>query len=177
MMSGNIGEKVGILLPTYNESKNIGRLILKIREIVPASTIVVVDDSSPDGTGDIVSELMKVDKNLFLLSRHSRGRGSAGIAGFKRLLEDVKLEKFIEMDCDFSHNPKYIPALLNQLGRYDMVVGSRYIRGGMDIERGVIRRFISKFANFYSRLVLEVPVLHATSGFRAFNRKALEKIH
>lgn len=167
-------QSVGILLPTYNEAENIRPLLQQIRLTLPEAWILVVDDDSPDGTWRIVSELAETDPRLELLRRQElRGRGSAGIDGFRHLLERPELDAMVELDADFSHHPAHLPALLAALNEADVVLGSRYVSGGADGERGTARRLLSLAANSWVRFVLGIPVLDCTSGFRAFRRQAL----
>lgn len=166
--------QVGILLPTYNEAENIVRLVPMIRRILPEALILVVDDDSPDGTWRRVEELTRTDPGVELLRRKEmRGRGSAGIDGFRYLLERPGLSALVELDADFSHDPAHLPALLLALNDADVVLGSRYVSGGSDGERGGWRRWLSLAANLWVRAVLHIPVRDCTSGYRAFRRQAL----
>lgn len=168
--------KVIVMIPTYNEAENISALLDKILAISPGSEIVVVDDDSPDGTWQIVSNKAKTDRRIHLLHRtKDRGRGKAGISGFKYAL-DNGADYIIEMDGDFSHNPRFIPSLLNSIKSADIVLGSRYVKGGRD-SRGFLRRCISRFAGFYIRSILGIHVKDPTSGYRCFKRGILGKIN
>lgn len=166
--------KTIVFTPTYNEKENIAGLIKELLKY--GVEILVVDDNSPDGTADIVKELANKHKNVHLLLRtKDRGRGSAGKAGYKFCLEH-NADYIIEMDADFSHDPKYIPEIIKNLENYDVVIGSRLIEGGKDIGRSFIRRAVTKLANLYIRLMLGIDVKDCNSGYRGFRRNALESI-
>jgi len=165
-------KKTFIVIPTYNEVENIKRLITEILSLPVNVEILVVDDSSPDGTGQVVEKIAHRDERVHLLLRtEERGRGSAGIAGFKKALE-LGADYIMEMDADFSHHPQYIPEFIKQIKHYDVVLGSRFVRGGKDVDRGPLRQIITTFANLYVRLVLQVHIKDCTSGYRCF-RKAV----
>ncbi len=165
-----------VMIPTYNESKNIIPLITRILEFVPQAHIVVVDDHSPDGTWKLVEDMKKKDPRVHLVHRIGRkGRGSAGVEGFLYAI-DRKAETILEMDSDFSHNPSYIPSFLKEIQQADLVIGSRGIKGGGESGRGLIRPFITKGANWYIRMILGIPIRDCTAGYRLFKRKVLEEI-
>ena len=170
--------KTYIMIPTYNESKNIGRLISEILELnIKDLDIVVVDDNSPDKTWQIVEKICKKRKNVHLLLRKkNKGRGFAGVAGFQYCL-GMGADYIIEMDADFSHNPKYIPELLREIKHYDVVIGSRFVKGAKDVGRGFARTTITKLANLYIRLILGLSIKDPNSGYRCFRRNVLEKIN
>lgn len=172
-MSSN---KVIVTIPTYNERENIEKLIYDIRQLDKNFGIVVADDDSPDKTWELVEKIEKNDPNVYLLRRfEKKGRGFAGKDAFKfALLKQA--DYIIEMDADFSHDPKYIPALLEKAKEYDLVIGSRFVAGGEDIGRTIVRRLLTKISNFYVRLILGIPVKDCNSGYRCFRREVLEKI-
>jgi dolichol-phosphate mannosyltransferase len=167
------------MVPTYNERANIAELVSLIRENIPQAEILIVDDSSPDGTSEEVLRLCADDSRLHLLRRDRsvKGRGWAGRDGFVKALE-MGAEFVVEMDADLSHQPKFIPRLIAPLAanEADVAIGSRYIPGGKDINRPFLRRWTSNLASLYLKLILGLKVNDPTSGFRAFSRKALEKI-
>jgi len=159
-----------VIIPTYNEAENIEGLLkailnLKIEGLVP----VVVDDNSPDGTGQIAQKIPGVKT---IIRTKDRGRGRAGIEAFKFALKEGA-DYIIEMDADFSHHPKYIPDLLKHIQNHDVVLGSRFVPGGKDINRSFIRQIVTKFAQTYIKLVLGLKVKDPTSGYRCFRRKVL----
>jgi dolichol-phosphate mannosyltransferase len=165
-----------VMIPTYNESRNIIPLIARILEFAPEAHIVVVDDHSPDETWKLVEEIKKNDPRVHLVHRIGRkGRGSAGVEGFLYAI-DQKAETILEMDSDFSHNPSYIPSFLKEVEQVDLVIGSRGVKGGGESGRGFIRPFITKGANFYIRMILGIPIRDCTAGYRLFKRQVLEEI-
>jgi dolichol-phosphate mannosyltransferase len=176
-------KKAMVMIPTYNEKENIIRLIgeiLKLKDtgrIKELLEIVVVDDNSPDGTWRLVQDYSKKDKRInLLLRKKNRGRGFAGIDGFKYCLKH-RADYIIEMDADFSHDPKHIPNLLREIKKYDVVLGSRGVEGGKQVNRGIERRMITVFANLYIRIVLGLNIRDCNSGYRCFRRKVLHDIN
>ena len=168
--------KTIVMIPTYNEKDNISPLLKQILELDKGIEALVVDDNSPDGTWEIVQDLSEKEKRVHLLHRKKRrGRGTAGIDGLRYALEKGA-DYIIEMDADFSHNPKYIPEILKAMEKYDVAIGSRFINGGKDKDRGFLRRLITKLAGMYVRMLLGVKIKDVSSGFRCFRREALEKI-
>ena len=164
------------VIPTYNESGNIKQVVSEILALPLNIEALVVDDLSPDGTYKIVEEMSKSDSRVHLLLRkENRGRGWAGIDGFKKALE-MGAKYIVEMDGDGSHSPKFIPALVSNAQDGGMVIGSRYIAGGRDESRTILRRLISGFAGRYLSLALGVKIADPTSGFRLFERSSLQKI-
>ena len=168
--------KTLIVTPTYNERKNIRELVSTLFELNPDFHILVVDDSSPDGTAEIVEELQADCANLHLLSRNEKtGLGSAYIAGFNYALER-DYEAVVQMDADMSHDPKDVPLLIEAIENADLAIGSRYISGINVVNWPLHRLIISYGANIYSRLVTRLPVRDATGGFKCWRREALEGI-
>ena len=165
-----------VVIPTYNERDNIGALIPQILEM-PRFRVLVVDDSSPDGTGEIVADLARHDARVGLLSRPSKqGLGRAYLAGFRQALAEGA-EFICEMDADFSHDPQYLPQLLAAAELdYDLVLGSRYVRGGGTVNWGWLRQLISRGGNIYARAILGLPVMDATGGYRCYRRRVLETL-
>jgi len=164
------------MVPTYNESGNIERLITEILAQGDNIGVVVVDDDSPDGTWKIVEEYSKRDSRVHLLRRIGRrGRGTAGIEGFQYAVKQG-VEFVIEMDADFSHNPSYISGFLREMGDCDLLIGSRMVKGGGETGRGLLRQWITKAANLYIRLTLGLPYKDSTSGYRVFRREVLEAV-
>jgi len=170
--------KTIVTIPTYNERENIQILIKKILSLkVPGLETLVIDDNSPDGTWKVIKNIAKKNKGVHLLLRTAkRGRGYAGRAGFIWALKN-NADYIIEMDADLSHNPKYIPKLLEKVKKTDVVLGSRLVQGGVDKRESAIRRVITKLANLYTEIILGLKVKDCNSGYRCFTRKALEKIN
>ncbi|MCX8171460.1 MAG: polyprenol monophosphomannose synthase, partial [Candidatus Bathyarchaeota archaeon] len=169
---------LAVILPTYNESENIRDLILAIEGLKIKPLILVIDDSSPDGTGEIVKDLQKEFGNIMLVVRPCKlGLGSAIIKGF-RILASLprKPEYVITMDADFSHDPNDIPRLLQHAKKsYDLVVGSRYVRGGAIKGWSPIRVIISRTANKMAKTLIRLPVNDFTSGFRCYSMRYIIK--
>jgi len=167
---------VMVTLPTYNEADNIIPLIQDLLELREDLSIVVIDDDSPDGTHRLVREKQKTTDRVFLIHRTlERGRGSAGVAGFKFAV-DKKADLVVEMDADFSHHPRFLPSLLDAADRADVAIGSRLVKGGAEMGRSFLRTLITHAANFYIRTILGLSVCDCTSGYRVFRRHVLEAI-
>ncbi len=164
-------------LPTFNEAENIRPLIEELLAIAPDFEVLVIDDDSPDGTWRVVEEMAAQEPRVHLLRRtHERGRGTAGRDGF-RWAADSGAELVVEMDADFSHPPRFIPSMLDAAENgTDVVVGSRLIRGGGEVGRGLSRRAITVLANLYIRLILWLPIRDCTTGFRVFSGSLLQRI-
>jgi len=163
------------MLPTYNEAENVRSLIEALLAI-EGMHVVVVDDDSPDGTWQIVGEMAERDPRVRLVHRKGvRGRGSAGVAGLRYAVE-AGAQRVVEMDADWSHHPRHIPAMLDAARNADVVIGSRLAPGGGESGRSRARKVITVFANTYIRIVLGLKIRDCTSGFRVFRREALEKI-
>lgn len=167
--------KTIVTLPTYNEAENIRPLIHELRQL--GWEVLVADDNSPDGTWRIVEEMAANDPGVHLLRRLTdKGRGYAGAAAFCRALE-LGAERVVEMDADFSHQPRFVGALLKALDDgADVAVGSRLVAGGGDVGRPWYRRWLTGFSALYARTVLCLPIRDANSGFRAFTRQSLERL-
>lgn len=162
--------KTVAVIPTYNESENIAPLIKAIFYIAPEINICIVDDNSPDGTGQVVEDLKKIYPGLSVIHRpHKQGLGPAYIHGFQEVLKDLSVTHVLTMDGDFSHDPDSIPHLLSKAQNYDLVIGSRYIKGGGTESWEIWRRMLSRFANTYIRLILGMSVHDWTSGFNCIN--------
>ena len=167
-----------IIIPTYNESDNIEKLLDLISRTDPAAHVLIVDDNSPDRTYEIVERLMQTSYpgRLFLLKRAGKlGLGTAYIAGFKwALARDY--DYIFEMDADFSHDPKYLPAFLTAIEKHDLVLGSRYVPGGGVKNWGLLRKIISRGGSLYARTILGLSLRDLTGGFKSFRRQVLESI-
>ncbi len=170
--------KTLIIIATYNERDNIVPLLNDIFMTVPDVDVLVIDDSSPDKTYELVEELQadKYPKQLFLLKRAGKlGLGTAYVAGFNWGLER-NYEVIMHMDADFSHNPKYIPQFLEEIKTKDLIIGSRYVDGGGVVNWGLIRKCISRGGSLYSRAILGLKIRDLTGGFKCFRRNVLETI-
>ena len=173
------GPSVGpvlIIIPTYNESENLPLLLDAVFELQPEVHILVVDDNSPDGTGDLADKLAAEDERVHVLHREGKlGLGTAYIAGFRWALER-DYQRIFEMDADFSHQPKYLKDFLKASEEADLVLGCRYIKGGGTEGWGPLRQLISRGGNLYARAVLWLPFHDLTGGFKCFRREVLESL-
>lgn len=166
-----------IIIPTYNEKDNIKSIILDIFKIAQGINVLVVDDNSPDKTAAVVKSLQAEYSNLSLLERpRKEGLGKAYLDAFKVILKNSEIKRVIMMDADFSHDPKYLSEMLEAAKDFDVVVGSRYVRGGSTVGWEFWRRFLSKFGNVYSRLVTGMPIFDCTGGFNLIKTDFLRKI-
>ena len=174
---GAPGRSVWVVLPTYNEAENLEPLVAAVRERLPESgRVLVVDDSSPDGTGEIADRLAAEHDDVEVLHRETKeGLGPAYLAGFRQALAGGA-ELVVEMDADFSHDPAYLPQLLRAAEDADLVIGSRYVPGGGVTEWGAVRRFISRGGSAYARTALGLDVRDLTGGFKVIRREVLEAI-
>ena len=169
-----------LILPTYNEAENVERIVrAALPQLVSASPqahVLVVDDGSPDGTGDIADRLSEELDAVEVLHRRSKeGLGRAYVAGFEHAI-DRGAELLIEMDADFSHDPADLPRLIEAARDADLVLGSRYVPGGGVEDWGALRRALSRGGSLYARAVLSIPVRDLTGGFKCFRRATLEGI-
>jgi dolichol-phosphate mannosyltransferase len=170
-------ERALVIIPTYNESDNIARLVPSVLSRDPRLEILVVDDNSPDGTGRMADEIAAAEPRLHVLHRPGKlGLGTAYITGFKWGIER-KYDVIFEMDADFSHDPAHLPQFLDAIERFDVVLGSRYLEGRVTVVNWPIGRLLlSYFANAYARRVTGLPVADATGGFKCFRREVLEAL-
>ncbi|MFQ5912395.1 MAG: polyprenol monophosphomannose synthase [Nitrospinota bacterium] len=165
-----------VVVPTYNEAENIRPLITMVLSLPLALEVLVVDDGSPDGTADLVEKMALEDARVHLLRRPGKmGLGSAYLDAFRWALQRDYV-KLVEMDADFSHDPRYLPALLEASERADLVLGSRYVPGGGTVGWSPLRKFISRAGSLYARTVLGLSVRDLTGGFKCFRREVLEAI-
>ncbi len=165
-----------ICLPTYDERENLAPILQAIHAVVPEVDVLVVDDDSPDGTGRLADELASRDPRVRVLHRAAKqGLGRAYLAGFAWALERG-YGLVLEMDADFSHDPRHLPALLAASRSADVVLGSRYVPGGGTENWGLLRRLVSRGGSLYARTVLQVPVRDLTGGFKCFRREVLEAL-
>ena len=167
---------VAVIIPTYNERDNLEPIVSRVRTSVPAADILVVDDNSPDGTGEIADKLATSDSQIQVLHRPGKqGLGAAYIAGFHWAL-DRGYDVLVEMDADGSHDPRDLVAMLAELESADLVIGSRYVPGGTVVNWPKSREALSRGANAYVRLMLRIGVHDATAGFRAYRAETLRRI-
>ena len=168
--------KALVIIPTYNESDNRLKTIELVFQFAPKVDVLVVDDNSPDKTGDLVKKLMKTKKRVSLLAREKKeGLGTAYVAGFKWALKR-DYDRILEMDADLSHDPAEIPNFLEASKDADVVVGSRYLNGANVVHWPIRRLLLSYGANIYARIITGIPLNDTTSGFKCFNRKVLEAV-
>ena len=172
-----MAERALVIVPTYNECENISRLIEAVLEKDPRLEMLIVDDGSPDGTGDIVENIGKQNKRVHLLRRPKKmGLGTAYKAGFKWSL-DRGYDYTFEMDADFSHDPAHLPQFLRAIETADLVIGSRYDKGKVTVVNWPIGRLLlSYYANIYARIVTGLPLHDLTAGFKVFRRAVLAAI-
>ena len=169
-------ERVVMVLPTYNEIDNLADVVARVRRCTPDVDLLVVDDSSPDGTGDLADTLAADDPHVRVLHRAAKeGLGAAYVAGFRAAL-DAGYDVIGEMDADGSHQPEQLPVLLAALSDADLVIGSRWVPGGSVQNWPWHRRALSRGGNLYTRVLLGMPVRDATAGFRLFRRETLERV-
>ena len=165
-----------IISPTYNESKNVSTLVRTVFDRNPDIHLLIVDDSSPDGTGQIVSDLQKHHPNLHLETRKIKdGLGKAYLFGFQWALKR-KYDTIIQMDADMSHHPKEVPSMIELLKNNDLVIGSRYINGISVVNWPLKRLFLSYGASVYTRVITGMPIKDATGGFKAWKASTLSAI-
>ena len=168
--------KLLIIIPTYNEQENIKKLIENIFAYTPNVSILIIDDSSPDGTAATIKKLQKEFYNLHFIIRSSKsGLARAYIDGFKWGIEK-NFDTFLQMDADFSHNPKYIPEMTKQIQINDVVIGSRLVKGGGIKNRSALRQMITFLGSLYARIILNCPMKDLTGGFNMWNLATINKI-
>jgi dolichol-phosphate mannosyltransferase len=166
-----------VLIPTYNEKENIAALINEIFFLLPGCSALVIDDSSPDGTAEEVKKIMAGHSGLSLFLRAKKeGLGKAYIAGFGEILKNPAIKKIIMLDADFSHDPSHLSAMLAESRKYDTIIGSRYVRGGGIKGWEGWRKYLSRLANIYCRLVLRLPIRDYTAGFYVINADMLRQL-
>lgn len=165
-----------VIVPTYNERENIAELLDGILSYLPTADVLVVDDGSPDGTGEIVAACGAEDERVKLLQRPGKaGLGTAYTAGFQwALARDYTV--IAGMDADFSHDPRYLPRMVEQARDHDLVIGSRYVPGGATPDWKLGRRIISRIGNYVARTVLGLPVRDCTTGYKLYRRETLAQI-
>jgi len=169
-----------VVIPTYNEREVLGQIVPAVRAAVPGADILIVDDNSPDGTGTLADELQAADSHVLALHRvRKEGLGAAYLAAFRFALDDGRnWRRIVQMDADFSHDPKDVPRLLAALDAgADLAVGSRYVEGGGTENWGLGRRIVSRGGGAYARTVLGIDIQDLTAGFKAWKADTLRGIH
>jgi len=165
-----------IIIPTFNERENIVLIIPEIKKVLPHAHILVVDDSSPDGTGKCVQEIASAIDGVHLVTRPKKeGLGKAYVTGFKWAIEHA-YEYIFEMDADFSHDPSFLPGFLEAIENNDLIIGSRYISGVNVINWPMTRLLLSYYSNQLARFLTGIPIRDCTGGFKCFRRSLLEQI-
>ena len=168
--------RVLVIVPTYNERDNLEPLLARLHPVVPSAHVLVVDDGSPDGTGQIADRLAAADERVFVLHRQEKaGLGAAYIAGFGWAREHG-YDVVVEMDADGSHAPEQLPRLLSALEDADLVLGSRWVAGGAVVSWPKLRELLSRGGNAYTRILLRLPLRDATGGYRAYRRCVLDSL-
>ena len=168
--------KVACFIPTYNERDNLPLIVARVREQAPDLDVVVLDDNSPDGTGRVADELAAEDDKVHVIHRASKaGLGAAYLDGFRWAL-DRGYDAVLEMDADGSHRPEHLPAMLAAAADADVVIGSRWVKGGSVVNWPAHRKALSVGANLYTRILLGMPVHDATAGYRVYRAEALRAI-
>lgn len=166
--------KTLLIIPTYNEIENLRPLLDQVGGYAPETDILIVDDHSPDGTGALADQLQQENARVHVLHRPGKlGLGTAYLAGFQYALQHG-YEAAFEMDADFSHDPRYLPAFYQAIEQADVVIGSRYIAGGDTPNWSLLRRLISGGGNIFARVLLGLPVHDCTAGYRLYRRRVLE---
>jgi len=162
-----------VVLPTYNEIENLPNIAPAILATLPGAILFIVDDSSPDGTGRFADELAAKDERVRTMHRRAKqGLGKAYVDGFQAAL-GFGAQRIVQMDSDWSHDPKYLPALVDGLEKYDLVIGSRYVKGGGVRNWGILRRIVSRGGSLFARTVLWLSPHDLTGGFKAWRRATL----
>ncbi|MEE8388378.1 MAG: polyprenol monophosphomannose synthase, partial [Acidiferrobacterales bacterium] len=169
--------RILIIIPTYNEKENIEPIVRQVLEVDSGIEVLVVDDNSPDGTGEIVDQMIESEPRIHVLHRSGKqGLGTAYVAGFKKAIE-MGVDRVIQMDADFSHNPTYLADMLQASDNYDVVIGSRYMNGKISVVNWPLSRLmLSYFANIYARWVTGLPVFDVTGGYKVIRTDVLRKI-
>ena len=168
--------RILVIIPTYNERENIQRIVGRTRSSVPQAHVLIADDNSPDGTGEIADDLSRQDPHVHVMHRAGKeGLGAAYLSGFAWAI-DAGYDVIVEMDADGSHQPEQLPILLAALRNADVVLGSRWVSGGSVVNWPKHREFLSRGGNLYTRAMLGIPLHDATGGYRAFRADALRTL-
>jgi dolichol-phosphate mannosyltransferase len=168
--------RVLVIIPTYNEADNVRVIVDRVRTAVPEVDVLIADDNSPDGTGELADQLAAADRQVRVLHREGKqGLGAAYVAGFA-VARERDYDVVVEMDADGSHAPEELPRLLEALSEADVVLGSRWVRGGRVVNWPMHRLLLSRGGNLYTRVALGMPIKDATGGYRAYRLPVLDKI-
>jgi dolichol-phosphate mannosyltransferase len=171
------GSRVLISLATYNERDNLGGLLTALHEVAPHADVLVIDDNSPDGTGELADQLGRSDPRIHVLHRPGKlGLGTATLAGMQFAIER-RYDFLVNLDADFSHPPRFVPALLAGMADHDVMIGSRYVSGGGTENWPWSRRLISRAVNLFVRFFLRIPVRDASGAFRCYRVSKLREAH
>jgi dolichol-phosphate mannosyltransferase len=171
-----VTDRTLVVIPTYDEALNIESILSRLLSAVPETDVLVVDDNSPDGTGELADKIAVAEQRVHVLHRTAKtGLGTAYLAGFAWGLERG-YDVLVEMDADGSHQPEQLPALLAEIGSADLVIGARWVTGGSVVNWPKYRELLSRGANTYARFALGIPVHDSTAGFRAFRHEVLEAV-
>ncbi len=166
-----------VIIPTYNEAENIATVIKSVLKIMKNVDILIIDDNSQDETRKIVRNIRRREKRVTMIERQKKlGLGTAYVMGFKYALSH-NYDFVFEMDADLSHDPNDLPRFVKELNFYDLIIGSRYIKGVSVVNWPMKRLLLSYFANLYARIVTDVPIKDLTSGFKCYSRRALEAVN
>lgn len=166
-----------VIIPTYNELNNVQRLLPELLELYNDLDILIIDDNSPDGTGEYIKQLSQTENRVKIIQREGKlGLGTAYVTGYKYMLENGYDIAF-QMDADYSHDPREISNFKKYINDYDLIIGSRYIQGVNVINWPMKRLLLSYFANVYTRIITGMPLKDSTGGFKCFKRKVLESIN
>ena len=172
-----MAERALVIIPTYNESQNLPRIVPQVLEQDPRLEVLVVDDGSPDGTGALADAIAAADRRVHVIHRAAKsGLGTAYVAGFKWAIANG-FDYAFEMDADFSHDPKHLGTFLREIGTADLIIGSRYLEGRVTVVNWPMSRLmLSYFANVYARVVTGLQLWDSTGGFKCYRRRVLEAI-
>lgn len=176
MTKTNSGSRALVIIPTYNEAENVEPMTEAVLSQPLDLHILIIDDNSPDGTGQIADRLSQQHPTVHVIHRPGKlGLGTAYVTGFKWAIEQG-YDYVLEMDCDFSHDPNYLPALINKIKHCDVVIGSRYTAGGGTVNWGLVRKLTSAGGNLFARLVLGLKARDCTAGFKCYRSHVLQAI-
>jgi dolichol-phosphate mannosyltransferase len=167
--------RILVSIPTYNERDNIGPLVQQIRAVLPGTDVLVIDDNSPDGTGTVADQLSAADPHVAVVHRAGKlGLGTAILAGMRYAMER-DYDYLVNMDADFSHHPRFLPAVVAGMSRYDVMIGSRYVKGGGTVNWPLSRRLMSRCVNTVVRLLMRIPAEDTSGAYRCYRVSKLRR--